>query len=48
MLFKPAKDNDKAILSALNRSQAVLEFTPDGIVLAANSTKTIFAEIGSR
>ncbi len=36
MFFKPAKDEDKAILSALNRSQAVIEFTPAGLILTAN------------
>ena len=37
MFFKPASQSDKAIVDALNRSQAVIEFTPSGLILVANN-----------
>lgn len=36
-LFQKTDSGDAAILQALQQSQAVIEFTPDGIILSANS-----------
>ncbi|MDI7775480.1 PAS domain-containing methyl-accepting chemotaxis protein [Asticcacaulis sp. EMRT-3] len=36
MFFKAADNNDKAIIAALNASQAIIEFTPRGDILTAN------------
>lgn len=37
MFFKAINTDDKAILAALNASQAVIEFTPAGNILTGNS-----------
>ncbi len=37
MFFKSINTDDKAIIAALNASQAVIEFTPAGNILTANS-----------
>jgi methyl-accepting chemotaxis protein len=36
MFFKKTDSNEHAVLDALNASQAVIEFTPDGRILTAN------------
>jgi len=36
MFFKAANIDDEAIISALNASQAVIEFTQQGNILTAN------------
>ncbi len=37
MFFDKSGSDDKAIVSALNASQAIIEFTPDGRILTANA-----------
>ncbi len=37
MFFKATNTDDKAIIAALNASQAVIEFTPQGQILTANA-----------
>ena len=37
MFFKAVNTDDKAIIDALNASQAVIEFTPNGNILTANA-----------
>ena len=46
MLFRKSLSNDKSIVEALNASQAVIEFSPDGRILAAN--ENFLAAVGYR
>jgi methyl-accepting chemotaxis protein len=46
MFFKATHHDDKAIIAALNASQAVIEFTPQGQILTANAN--FLATVGYR
>ncbi len=48
MFFKAVNGDDKAIIAALNASQAVIEFTPRGDILTANDNflKTVGYDLG--
>ena len=48
MFFKAVNTDDKAIIAALNASQAVIEFTPKGDILTANANflKTVGYDLG--